>query len=218
MPNIPSEYASRRKLIKRIGLVSGAAILSPVVHSLSRRSPNSSSASNQTAAFAEPTPIAAAGLSPHRVVLVNTADRAAGIKRAIELLQPPSFSGQKVFIKPNYNTGDSAPASTDPTVLESLVQVVQAEGASGISVGDRSGMATTREAMEQQKVFSLADQYGFTPVVLTSYVAMTGGIFRARGVAGLEDMRSPVPSWMPTLSLTPAVLKLIATAVTSRFL
>ena len=162
MSNIPNWYASRRKLIKSVGLVSGAAMLAPIIQSLSKQ-PSDSSAS--PAAFAESTPIAAAGVSPHRVVLVNTADRAEGVRRAIALLNPPSFSDKKVFIKPNYNTGDLAPASTDPVVLETLVQAVQSDGASQISVGDRSGMATTRTAMEQRKVFSLADQYGFTPIV-----------------------------------------------------
>jgi len=166
MPNLSNWMASRRKLIKRVSLVSGAAVLTPILHSLGRQTFSASSTSPQTpAAFAESTPVAAAGLSPHRVVLVNTADRAEGVRRAIALLNPPSFSGKKVFIKPNYNTGDLAPASTDPVVLETLVQAVQADGASQISVGDRSGMATTRTAMEQQKVFSLADQYGFTPIV-----------------------------------------------------
>jgi uncharacterized protein (DUF362 family) len=70
-----------------------------------------------------------------------------------------------VFIKPNYNTGDPAPAATDPAVLEALVQDIQGAGASQMTVGDRSGMANTRSAMQQMRVFSLADRYGFTPVV-----------------------------------------------------
>ncbi|MEO0394853.1 MAG: hypothetical protein AAF243_02570 [Cyanobacteria bacterium P01_A01_bin.137] len=41
------------------------------------------------------------------MVLVKTTDRASGVRRAIELLQAPSFSGKRVFIKPNYNTSDS---------------------------------------------------------------------------------------------------------------
>ncbi|MEL6327913.1 MAG: DUF362 domain-containing protein [Cyanobacteria bacterium J06626_23] len=87
------------------------------------------------------------------------------MSRAIELLQPPSFSEKRVFIKPNYNTGDPAPAATDPVVLETLVQEIQGAGASQITVGDRSGMADTRTAMQQMQVFNLADRYGFTPLV-----------------------------------------------------
>ncbi|MGF1499509.1 MAG: DUF362 domain-containing protein, partial [Elainellaceae cyanobacterium] len=116
-------------------------------------------------ALTQPSPVAAAGLNPHRVVLVSTTDRAAGVRRAIELLQPPSFQGKRVFIKPNYNTGDPAPAATDPAVLEALVQEIQGAGASAITVGDRSGMANTRSAMQQMQVFALAERYGFTPMV-----------------------------------------------------
>jgi len=116
-------------------------------------------------ALTQPSPVAAAGLNPHRVVLVSTTDRAAGVRQAIELLQPPSFQGKRVFIKPNYNTGDPAPAATDPAVLEALVQEIQGAGASTITVGDRSGMANTRSAMQQMQVFALAERYGFTPMV-----------------------------------------------------
>ncbi|NEP17614.1 MAG: DUF362 domain-containing protein [Leptolyngbya sp. SIO4C1] len=134
---------SRRQLLRRLGLLGGAALLPSAL-----------------SALAQP-----AGVNPHRVVLVKTSDRAAGVRRAIELLQPPSFQGKRVFIKPNYNTGDPAPAATDPAVLETLAQEIQAAGASQITVGDRSGMAETRSAMQQMQVFALAERYGFTPLV-----------------------------------------------------
>ncbi|MGF1512578.1 MAG: DUF362 domain-containing protein [Elainellaceae cyanobacterium] len=98
-------------------------------------------------------------------MVISTTDRAAGVRQALNLLQPESFGGKRVFIKPNYNTGDPAPAATDPAVLEALVQAVQAAGASAITVGDRSGMADTRTAMGQMQVFALAERYGFTPLV-----------------------------------------------------
>ncbi|PZO51717.1 MAG: hypothetical protein DCF15_14510 [Phormidesmis priestleyi] len=68
-------------------------------------------------------------------------------------MQPPSFQGQRVFIKPNYNTGNPAPAVTDPAVLEASLQEIQGTAISQIAVGDRSGMAETRSAMQQMKVF-----------------------------------------------------------------
>jgi uncharacterized protein (DUF362 family) len=155
---------SRRKLLKRLGLVSGAVLLGPALRSLLTSSLSESGVPSLNQ-LPDPTPLAAAGLNPHRVVLIRTTDRVAGVRRAIELLQPPSFQGKRVFIKPNYNTGDPAPAATDPAVLETLVQEIQAAGASQITVGDRSGMANTRRAMQQMQVFALADRYGFTPLV-----------------------------------------------------
>lgn len=162
------QHPSRRKLLRRLSLLGGAAVLPPFLRSLL---PSSSPASAALTPLISPTPLtnvtplAAAGLNPHRVVLISTTDRAAGVRQAIELLQPPSFNGKQVFIKPNYNTGDPAPAATDPVVLETLVQEIQGAGASQITVGDRSGMAATRSAMTQMQVFNLAERYGFTPLV-----------------------------------------------------
>lgn len=169
MSDLPPN-SSRRKLLQFLGIASGAAAVPAVLRTwLQGTSATSKAAITSPAlAFAElptPTPIAAANTNPHRVALIKTTDRAAGVKQAIDLLQPPSFSGKRVFIKPNYNTGDPAPAATDPTVLEALVQDIQGAGASQMTVGDRSGMANTRSAMQQMRVFSLADRYGFTPIV-----------------------------------------------------
>ena len=156
---------SRRKLLQRLGLLSSVAVLPSILRPSATPSASSLKPALSLATLGESTPLAAAGLNPHRVALISTTDRAAGVSRAIELLQPPSFSEKRVFIKPNYNTGDPAPAATDPAVLETLVQAIQGAGASQITVGDRSGMADTRTAMQQMQVFSLADRYGFTPLV-----------------------------------------------------
>lgn len=155
--------ASRRKLLRRLGLLGSAALLPPAIRSLFTSS--ASRSAMPLSAIAQSAPIAAEGLNPHRVVVISTTDRAAGVRLALALFQPPSFQDKRVFIKPNYNTGDPAPAATDPAVLEALVQAIQSDGASQITVGDRSGMAETRSAMAQMQVFSLAEQYGFTPMV-----------------------------------------------------
>lgn len=166
MANFPQLHSTRRKLLQLLGLAGGAAVLPPLMHACA----SSSTATSTSAALSlnelpEATPLAMASLNPHRVALISTTDRAAGVRQALDLLQPPGFDGKRIFIKPNYNTGDPAPASTDPMVLETLVQEVQNAGASQITVGDRSGMAETRSAMQQQRVFDLANQYGFTPLV-----------------------------------------------------
>lgn len=152
---------SRRQLLQYASLAAGAISLPAALKALVNR-PEPVKANPLTVS---PTPIAAAGVNPHRVALVKTTDRAAGVRQLVDLLQPTSFSGKRVFIKPNYNTGDPAPASTDPAVLETVVQEIQASGAERIMVGDRSGMAATRSAMTQQRVFTLAEQHGFETVV-----------------------------------------------------
>lgn len=165
MPTVPP-HSNRRKLLQRLGLLGGAALLPPALRPLASSSAGAIAPALPPATLSQPQSLPlAAGLNPHRVALVSTTDRVSGVQRAVELLQPPSFTGKRVFIKPNYNTGDPAPAATAPAVLETLVQLVQGAGASQVTVGDRSGMANTRSAMGQMQVFNLAERYGFTPLV-----------------------------------------------------
>jgi len=165
MSDLFSPNSSRRRLLRRLGLISGAALIPGALRSVLAPTAGPSGSVLSLDAVAQPTPTAAAGVNPHRVVLVKTSDRAAGVSQSLDLLQPAGFQDKRVFIKPNYNTGDPAPAATDPAVLEALVKEIQGAGASQITVGDRSGMAETRSAMEQMQVFALAERYGFTPLV-----------------------------------------------------
>ncbi len=50
--------------------------------------------------------------SVSHVAFVKTTDRAAGVKRAIELLGINKFGGKDLFIKPNFNSSDPTPGST----------------------------------------------------------------------------------------------------------
>ncbi|MEO0455573.1 MAG: DUF362 domain-containing protein [Cyanobacteria bacterium P01_A01_bin.114] len=168
MSHLPS--LNRRRLLRHLGLASGAIALPPLLNRFAANRPQVSPPAQasvlKSVVETEGAPLmAAAGNSPHRVVLVKTSDRAAGVQQAVELLQPVSFANKRVFIKPNYNTGDPAPAATDPAVLEALVQIVKADGASQITVGDRSGMAETRGAMQRKGVFDLAERHGFNTLV-----------------------------------------------------
>src|SRR5258708_12989865 len=55
-----------------------------------------------------------------RVAFVKTTDRAAGVSRAIDLLELGRFKGKDLFIKPNFNSADKTPASTHVNTLPSL--------------------------------------------------------------------------------------------------
>jgi uncharacterized protein (DUF362 family) len=96
-----------------------------------------------------------------KVVLIKTSDRAAGIKRAVHLLEPPPMKGKRVFIKPNFNTADPFPASTHNDTLKALVEEIREGGAAGITLGERSGPPPTQKVMEEKGIFALADEMGF---------------------------------------------------------
>jgi uncharacterized protein (DUF362 family) len=177
---------SRRKVLRLAGLAAGAATFPAACRSLN--SPDASTLGQNSA----PSPVASptsesqsaqsvSTANSSRVVLVRSEDRVAGTRRALDLLQPDGIQGQTVFLKPNYNTGDPAPAATDTALLEALVQELQNAGAGQITVGDRSGMADTRQAMETKGVFQLADRYGLNALVFDELEAEDWQYFDAAG-------------------------------------
>lgn len=159
---------SRRKILQFVGLASGSAAFSAACNTTSPSTQHNivSEANPATTRPASAATTPASGATTSRVVLVRTEDRVAGTQKAIDLLQPQGISGQTLFLKPNYNTADPAPAATDTPLLEALIQELQGAGAGQITIGDRSGMANTRESMQTKGVFQLADRYGLNAIVL----------------------------------------------------
>ncbi len=100
------------------------------------------------------------------VALVATADRAAGVRRAVDLLGVNPVRGRAVLLKPNLNSADSAPGSTHPDVLRALLATLQDLGARSTVLADRSGMGNTRQVMQQLGVFDLAKAFGCETVAL----------------------------------------------------
>lgn len=166
------------KIVSRIGI---SVIISGVIQSCSQWLPQSRSAvsritvSPTTAAETtapesqgvQPSPTQQMTESPARsqVAFVKTEDRVAGVRQALELLDVEPFTGDSVFLKPNYNSADPAPGSTHNDVLSTLVAELQRSGAGRIIVGDRSGMGDTRAVMQSKDIFRMADELGFETVV-----------------------------------------------------
>lgn len=176
---------SRRKVLHLAGLAAATASL-PIA--CQQATPIGGDANSAESLAEHPSPtaqtaqVSTSGTSDvSRVVLVRTEDRVAGTRRAIELLQPQAIQGQTVFVKPNYNTADPAPAATDTALLEALIQELQNAGASSMTIGDRSGMADSRQAMETKGVFQLADRYGAKAIVFDEMEADDWQYFAAEG-------------------------------------
>ena len=65
-------------------------------------------------------------------------------------------NGDAVLLKPNFNTADPFPASTDPEFLKAVTELVYEHGAGRVIIGDSSTMsAKTRKVMEDLKIFDL---------------------------------------------------------------
>lgn len=64
--------------------------------------------------------------------------------------------GEVVFLKPNFNTADPSPASSDPEFLKAVTELVYDCGAKIVMLGDSSTMSlNTRKTMEKLKIFDL---------------------------------------------------------------
>lgn len=91
-----------------------------------------------------------------RVAFVKTTSRAEGVRRAVALLNLPSFGGKDGFVKPNFNSADVTPGSTHNDTLNAVAAELRRLGAGPLTIGDRSGMGNTREVMQQKDVLALA--------------------------------------------------------------
>ncbi len=85
------------------------------------------------------------------VALVKTGNRKNGVKMSLKTLNRNPVKGKNVLIKPNFNTADVTPGSTDNDTLIALVEEVWAMGAKSISLGERS-YPLTREVMEKKAI------------------------------------------------------------------
>ncbi len=95
------------------------------------------------------------------IALIKTTDRKRAVKEALRLLDFRSMKGERVLVKPNFNTADPFPASTHNDTLAALVQEIKARGAAGVTVGERSGPPPTQKVMEDKGIFALAKELGF---------------------------------------------------------
>ncbi len=127
-----------------------------------RRSPTPPPPSPEVFTLPSPPPVE----RPARVAFVKTADRADGVRRALALLGKPPMEGKSILLKPNLNSADPAPGSTHNDVLRTLVETLWGWGARSITVADRSGMGDTRRVMREKGIFRMAEELGFTALVL----------------------------------------------------
>lgn len=64
--------------------------------------------------------------------------------------------GETVLLKPNFNTADPFPASSDPEFIKAVVELIYDCGAKIVMIGDSSTMRlNTRKVMEKLKIFNL---------------------------------------------------------------
>jgi uncharacterized protein (DUF362 family) len=95
--------------------------------------------------------------SKSRVALMSTDNRKTGVVSSIKALNINPVKNKNVLIKPNFNTADKVPGSTDNDTLVALVEEIWNMGAKTVSLGERS-FPPTREVMEQKGVIPLMEK------------------------------------------------------------
>ena len=173
--NKTQKSITRKDFLKLLSAVGGSIFAAPILNACQRlglieptaTSPALSSIANMSTSTLEPVPTSTAapveqveeGIA--RLAFVKSRDRAAGVRKAIELLNINPVQGKRILLKPNFNSADPAPASTHPDTLRSLIESLQYMGAGHITLADRSGMGHSRQVMQSLGIFEMAEELGF---------------------------------------------------------
>ena len=182
----------RRELCVRL-LKGGAAIaLAPLINACAPAEPEATAPAPTGTATARPSPTTAARTPTDtpapapthtpsstatatalpaaepvaRVALVKARDRVVGTRRVVEVLGINPAAGKPVLLKPNYNSADPAPGSTETAMLREIVVMLNEMGAGKLTVADRSGMGNTSAVMQAKGLPELAEDLGFDLVAL----------------------------------------------------
>ncbi len=89
-----------------------------------------------------------------KVAVVKTENRETGVRSSVKTLGINPVKGKGVLIKPNFNTADPVPGSTDNATLMALIDTLWDMGAKRITLGERS-YPPTRSVMEDKGVLDL---------------------------------------------------------------
>lgn len=74
--------------------------------------------------------------------------------------------GEIILVKPNFNTADPLPASSDPQFVKAVIELLWEHGAGRVVLGESSMFAlSTREVMEQIGMLKVAEEAGAEVVI-----------------------------------------------------
>ncbi len=93
-----------------------------------------------------------------KVSIVTTSDRAAGVKRSIDLLGINPIKGRAVLLKPNFNSADAFPGSTHNDTLLNLIRHLKTMGAKSITLGERCGPGSTAKVLKEKGIYELCEK------------------------------------------------------------
>jgi uncharacterized protein (DUF362 family) len=99
-----------------------------------------------------------------KVPSANGQDLKGKILKAVDLLG--GFSkviekGDEILLKPNFNTGDAPPGSSDPDFVKAVIELLYEHGASKVVLGESSMFSlSTRKVLEDTGMLQKAEEAG----------------------------------------------------------
>ncbi len=99
------------------------------------------------------------------VSVVEVEEVKPAVAKAVELIggfEKIGVEGREVLVKPNVNSDDPYPATTNPEVVRAVVELLYEAGAEKVVVGDMSGIywLPTRRSMERTGIAAAAIEAG----------------------------------------------------------
>ncbi len=86
--------------------------------------------------------------------ILRSLDMVGGFGKVIE-------KGDEVWLKPNFNTGDLPPGSSDPDFVKAVIELLYEHGAGKVLIGESSMMsASTRKIFEETGMLERAEEAG----------------------------------------------------------
>jgi len=76
-----------------------------------------------------------------------------GIKKLVK-------KGDIILLKPNYNTADPYPGSSDPEFIKAVIDILYEAGAGKVILGERTAFLHSRKVLEQAGIVKVAEEAG----------------------------------------------------------
>lgn len=88
-----------------------------------------------------------------REVIERSVSHIGGIDKLVE-------KGDVILLKPNYNTADPFPGSSDPKFIKALIEMLYASGAGKVILGERTAFLHSRKILEAAGIVTVAQDAG----------------------------------------------------------
>lgn len=84
--------------------------------------------------------------------VLRSVDLIGGFSKVVE-------KGDEVLLKPNFNTGDASPGSSDPDFVKAVIELLYEYGASKVILGESSVFSLcTRKVLEETGMLQKAEE------------------------------------------------------------